>query len=253
MISICFTYFRSLTLANFRAALTSIRQQSLSPVSEIVILDNNTEDSVEAIQSEIDALAFPVPTRFYSVKHGDPTKTHSWSTNEVIKRAIDPWILFTRADYILDFGLVNRFYEITQRYNPDWNGFVTGLVRHMHVDIGACEKTNWRVEGTSALLTLPGITENHTLIDSGVWLARKDAFNTVHGLNESLSAWGHAQTHFQYKLHAIGTEFVQIQEPLFFHPLHSAHRDLALAHEQLAAQGVDLKEMWKRYSGRSPY
>ena len=253
MISVCFTYFRSLALANLRAALYSVRQQDLSSVERIIIVDNNTEDAVESIQNEIDALAFPVPTMLHSHKHGDETKTHPWSTNEAVRHATAPWVLFSRADYILDFNLLSRFSAVVRERPQTWDGFVTANVFHLNADIAACEATPWRGSGVSALRALPGIEEDHTVIDSGVWLARKESFARVHGLNESLSAWGHAQTHFQYKLFATGTEFIRIPEPLFFHPRHSAPRDLALAHEQLAQQGVELKEMWRRYAGRSPY
>jgi GT2 family glycosyltransferase len=97
------------------------------------------------------------------------------------------------------------------------------------------------------------VRETYTVIDSGVWMARRAAFWHVGGLDEALAAWGHAQTHFQWKLHTSGVEFVRIPEILFYHPLHAAERDIALAHEQLRGIGIDIHKMWERYEGAKPY
>lgn len=82
---------------------------------------------------------------------------------------------------------------------------------------------------------------------------RKSAWKAVGGMNESLTAWGHAQTDFQYRLWKSGVEFVRIPEVLFWHPAHGGEKDIDLAHRQLAASGGDLKMMWTRYEGTSPY
>jgi hypothetical protein len=55
MMTICFVYFKSLTLANLAASLFSIRQQDFSRVKALVVVDNNTEDSAQDIQTCIDA------------------------------------------------------------------------------------------------------------------------------------------------------------------------------------------------------
>lgn len=253
MITICFTYFRSLGLANLEAALYSVRQQDLTYVDELVIVDNNTVDQEHEIQSVIDLLAFPVPVRLLSIKHGDPSKTHSWSTNVAIRATKTPWILVCRADYILDFELLSRFFSIVTSHPYNWNGFVTGNVYHLRVDLSKCEQTKWRVIGPQALLKLRGIEENYTCIDSGVWLTNRQVFDQVNGLEETLTVWGHAQTHFQHKLYRTGTEFVRIPEVMFYHPRHSAPRDINVAHQQLQEQGINLKELWERYPGVQPY
>lgn len=256
MITICFTYFRSLALINLEAALFSVQAQDLSNVEKIIVVDNNTYDSVEEIQAVIDLQQFSVPVELLSFKHGDPTRTHSWSTNVAVRAAQTPWVLFTRADYILDFTLIQRFQEIVHTKEYDlhgvWRGFITSNAYHLYVDIGVCEQTPWRLD-PRILRDLSGKEEDYTIVDTGVWMSRRDSFNDVDGLNERLSAWGHAQTHFQWKLFQSGVEFVRIPEPLFFHPRHSAEREIEVAHEQLREQGIDLKKMWSRYHGVSPY
>src|SRR5258708_2152204 len=98
-----------------------------------------------------------------------------------------------------------------------------------------------------------GTEFDYTLIDAGVWMARKDAFRRVDGMDEGMTAWGHAQTDFQHRLWKAGTEFVRVPETLFWHPFHGGHRDIDVAHAQLVAKGGDLKAMWSRYEGVSPY
>lgn len=252
-VTICFTYFRSLGLANLQAALYSISKQDLSRVESIVVVDNNTDDPLEEIIAVIDGMSFAAPVNVHSFKHGDATKTHSWSTNYAVSRAFTPWILVTRADYLLDFDIVARFMGVVDAMPSDWIGFVTGNVYHLNVDVGVCEQSVWRSIGPRALRVFPGAEESYTCIDAGVWMLRRRAFNQVCGLDESLNAWGHAQTHFQYRLHQNGVAFVRIPESLFYHPLHSAPRDIELAHRQLQERGIDIHELWARYEGAQPY
>lgn len=246
MITICFTYFKSLTLANLAAALYSIRRQDLSKVKEIVIIDNDTQDSAHEIRTVANALAFPVPVRVLSFKHGDSLKTHSWSSNKAIDEVTTPWLLFTRADYLLHFDLLKKFAQRT----PNWNGFITSNGCHLQSDIGECEKTNWRVDGPGLF---HGIEFDYTVIDTGVWMARKAAVDLAGGFDERLNAWGHSQTEFQYRLHATGVEFVRIPETLFYHPLHSAPRDLSVGNQQLREHGIDIHELWARHLGARQY
>ena len=252
-LTICFTYFKSLSLSNLEAALYTVRQQDLPRVQSIIIVDNDSPDERQSIQNIINDMQFPVPVELLSFKHGDATKTHSWSTNVAISHATTPWVLFTRADYLLDFNLLLKFYEVMASKPRDWDGFITGNVYHLQPDIGACNTINWRRFGPSELRALPGTEEQYMVIDAGVWMIRRQAHQRVGGLDESLTAWGHAQTHFQYKLHQTGTEFVRIPQPLFFHPMHGAPRDISLAHQQLQERGINIKELWARYEGVQPY
>jgi len=251
-ITICLTYFKSLSLANLEAALYSVRQQDLPRVGYIVVVDNNTDDSAESIQGVIDRLNFPVPVRLISYKHGDPNKTHSWSTNVAIRQATTEWVLFTRADYLLDFNILLQFVGVIASKPKDWDGFITGRVYHLHLDIAACNTVNWQYD-SHRLLTLPGKAEDYTLIDTGVYAVCRSAFERVGGMNENLTAWGHAQTHFQWKLYKSGTEFVEIPDLFFYHPAHGGMKDINVAHEQLQREGIDIKELWRRYEGEQPY
>jgi len=253
MITICFTYFKSLSLAHFQAALYSISRQDLRDVKELIIVDNDTGDSIETMESILADLKLSIPYRLYSYRHSDPVKTHAWSTNAAVYEVVTPWVLFSRADYILDFNLLSSFTEVVRQRGEDWHGFVTGNVYHLNVDIARCEEAQWRQYGPQILRALPGREETYMHIDAGVWLSRKDTFDRVGGLDERLTAWGHAQTQFQFQLHQSGVEFHRIPLPLFFHPQHAAERDLAVAHEQLASIGVKPRDLWARYEGPKPY
>lgn len=245
MITICFVYFRCLTLAHLEAALYSLRQQDFACFKEIFVLDNNSLDSAELIQKTLDSLAFPVPITLRSYKHGDLTKTHSWSTNIAVSEVTTPWVFFTRADYLLAPGTLRQFAAVR-------DGFVTSRGCHLNIDIAECDQRPWRQYGAQMLETL-GTVYDYTCIDSGVWMTRKAVFDSVGGLDESLTAWGHAQTHFQWKLHNAGVQCHQLNDVLFFHPQHGGEKNMDLAHQQLAQTGVDLRVMWARYAGPRVY
>jgi hypothetical protein len=248
-VTICVTYFRSLTLANLAAALYSVKQQDMTFIDSVILVDNATADTEEEIHTVLDEVSFTVPVSLHSFKHGDSTRTHSWSTNRAVELVLTPWVFFTRADYLLTFEAVEKIIAVAGAKPNRWNGFVTGNGCHLNIDVEACECTAWRIEGPR----FSGVEYDYTCIDAGVWLARKDAFDRVGGLDESLTAWGHAQTHFQHKLFQAGTEFVRVPEVLFYHPAHGGAKDLEVAHAQLAQQGVTIGEMWARYDGPKPY
>jgi hypothetical protein len=249
-LTICCTYFKSLGLANLDAALYSVRQQDLSRVHELVLVDNDTADRQQAILDRVAAHAFPMPARVYSFKHGDPMRTHSWSSNVAVRASATPWILMTRADYLLDREFLRRCVAVAADKPDDWDGFVTSNGCHLAADIAHCEAADWRRCGPGVMR---GTHFDYTATDAGVWMARRSAFDRVGGLDESLTAWGHAQTDFQYRLHATGTEFVRIPQTMFWHPWHAAPRDLALAHAQLRAKGIEPRTLWARHEGGSPY
>lgn len=253
MVDVVLTYFRSLTLVNLTAALHSVRGQDLSLVHSIIVVDNNTDDSLESIQNEIDEQDFPVPVRLSSYKHGDESKTHSWSTNVAVREATAPWVLFTRADYVLDASITKRFADVVHSKPNGWDGFVTAHGYHLQQDVMSYEDSGWRANGAAALHRYPGAEMNYAQIDSGVWSLRRATFARVGGLCEDLTAWGHAQTHFQHKLFQDGVEFVVIPEVLFYHPMHGGPRDIVLAHQQLQNLGVDVRDLWSRFDGVKPY
>lgn len=248
------TYFKSLTLDHLRAALHGVRKQAfLQQVQELVVVDNDTTDTQPEIAAAINEAQLGIPTRLLSYKHGDASRTHSWSTNMAVRAAATNWIFYTRADYILNPAMLVRCLNAVASRSLGWDGFVTGDCFWLHVGIDAVDQTGWRQEGAQALHRLPGTVAAHSVIDSGVWMTTRAAFERVGGLEEGLTAWGHAQTHFQWKLHRAGTEMVRLPEVLYYHPHHGAHRDLALANEQLRAQGHDIRDLWARYEGENPY
>jgi hypothetical protein len=250
MVTICLTYFRSLTLANLSAALYSVRQQDLSRVSAIVVIDNNTDDDPKDIWAVIDALQFPVPTHLTSHKHGDLSKTHAWSTNVAVSAVKTPWIIFTRADYLLDADAVTLFLDAA----TDDNRFIVGGYCDVMLDAQRCENLGWRASGVDVLR--PRREYDHVLIDSGVWCASRRLFESVGGLDERLTAWGHAQTHFQHKLFEAGAEFVRVPKVLFYHVQHgyATPKDITLAHQQLKdVTGLAVQELWERHAGPKVY
>jgi hypothetical protein len=251
--TVCFAYFKSLTLAHLEASLLTLAMQDPSNVDEILILDNDTTDPTDDIRRVVDMLRFPVPVKFISIKHGDPTATHAWSTNQLVYGARSRWVFFTRADYLLEADALSSMLDVVARHTPEWDGFVTGDCYHLNPDLTECDAHEWRERGVGCLRHLPGALADYTKIDSGVWLGRTESFRRVEGLDERLSAWGHAQTHFQHKLYQSGTEFVKVPRVLFYHPRHAAPRDLAVAHAQLAEVGADLRAMWDRHEGVNPY
>lgn len=246
MITICLTYYRSLTLANLEAALYSVRQQNLTGVREILIVDNNTDDAETDILDVIDSMGFPVPARLLSLKHGDRAKTHAWSTNVAVRAAQTEWVLFTRADYLLAFDAVERFLAAL----TDEPSFIVGGYYDVHVDIAAVEQTAWRQQGPSVLHPM-GREYFHTVIDSGVWCTTRSVVEQVGGLDERLVAYGHAQTYFQHQVYCAGVPFVRVPEVLFYHPRHDydVARNLPVAHDELVAIGGDLVACWARYDG----
>lgn len=253
MITICLTYFKSLTLKNLDAALYSVRQQDLSRVREVVLVDNDTEDSPENIAAVVATHNFPIEVNLYSYKHGDEKKTHSWSSNAAVSYVKTPWIFFTRADYILDFGIVERLSVVTDSRRPSWPGFITSSGYHLAVDIGEVETQPWKTQGARILHSMQGTQFDYTVIDSGVWMTQRSAIDFIGGWDEELTAWGHAQTEFQSRLYNSGVEFVKVPEVLFYHPMHAGPRDLELANRQLKTQGIKIQELWARYDGVNPY
>lgn len=250
MITICFTYFRNLSLTNLAAALYSISKQDLSRVERIVIVDNNTDDASQNIQNIISSSELPTPVMFISTKHGDLKKTHAWSTNFAVARAETPWVFFTRADYLLDFDVIKKFVAVIDSRAEDWDGFIVSNGRHLGQSVERCEQFPWRSMGPHIF---NGVDYDYTEIDSGVWMMRTGTFHLVGGLDERLSAWGHSQTEFQHRVYLAGIEFVRIKETLFFHPSHGGSKDIDLANLQLTQQHMDLRSMWARYHGVSPY
>ncbi len=243
-ITIAFTYFKSLTMLNFEASLKSVAAQDMDQVESIVIVDNDSPDSLAEIWALVNDIGFKVPVNLLSYKHGDKDKTHSWSANTAVRRAYSPWVFFTRADYLLDPSIVSKFADTMRQHPQSWTGFITSQGKHLDVDVTHC---------LGGLAHLPGSVIDYTKIDSGVWMTRRDTFESAGGFNENLTAWGHQQTLFQHAIYELGTEFVCLPEVLFYHPLHSAPRDIEVSHKQLWEAGHNIRDLWARHEGAKPY
>jgi hypothetical protein len=243
-ITICMTYFKSLTLDNLAVALASVRQQDLSRVAKLVLVDNDTADTPESISAGVNALNFPMPVKLQSYKHGYATLTHAWSTNAAVQEVDTPFIFFTRADYVLEPSLLAKLTPVVTGKAPC---FATSHGSHLPYGVEEYQKRGWQQA------VADGSPFDYTAIDAGVWMLPAYAFRLVGGLDQMLTAWGHAQTEFQHRLHLRGIIFSVVPEVLFVHPWHAAPRDIVVAHAQLTANGIDVRDMWKRYHGASPY
>lgn len=253
-VTIALVHFKAVTLAHLEASLFSVRMLAgLESVRELVVVDNDTVDSEADILATIAALDFPIQTRLVWSKHGDPSRTHAWSTNEAVRQARAPWVLMTRADYLLHADLLVEMRAAVAQGGDDWDGVVVPDGYHLASDLAACEAVSWRRDGLDVLRALPGVAYDHGIVDSGVWMARRATCERVGGLDERLTAWGHAQTEFQHRLHLAGVPFARVSRVLVHHPRHDGERDLALAHAQLAERGVDVRAPWVRYHGKAPY
>jgi len=250
-VTICLVYFRSLTLSNLEAALYSVRQQDMTRVNSVVVIDNNTDDSIKSIQHLIERTDFHVPVYFSSFKHKDSSKTHAWSTNAAVERVETSWIFFTRADYLLEFDAVEKCVAAISHENQ----FIVGGYYDVGLDVHRCEQLSWRRDGPTVLRP-HGREFDHVMIDSGVWLTSREVFNRVGGMDESMTVWGHAQTVFQHKIHQAGVEFVRVPSIVFYHTAHGYEvpRDHGAATLQLESMGLNIRELWARYDGPdNPY
>jgi hypothetical protein len=246
--SICFVFFRGLTLEHLDAAWFSVMKQEMLHVHSIYFLDNNTEYPEEAIRAVINRYPWPVPVVFKSVKHGDPTKTQSWSVNHVCQMAAPgQWIFFTRADYILNFDAVRRMRaEILDRPTWDHRRFVSGWCWQMAYDREArntpevldIEQYHWRERGMTALLDHPyGFKFHETDQDAGVWFTKQDFLAEAGWMNEGLVSWGYQQSTFQRALTRIGITCSAVEDYLFAHQHHYAERDFDKARAEYNAHG----------------
>lgn len=235
--TLALVHFRAVDLRYLEMALYSvIWQRGLAThVHEIMILDNDTEESSEALATIVGwaLLVSPVPIRVVRLKHGEEAKRcQSWSVNECFRQmrpqSGDDWLLFTRSDYLLDQTLLEKFAH--QQKPGAWPRFITSYAYHMAFDergdqrvegMRDIEPTCWRWQGTQVLLEqVNGWKVDSSDKDAGVWLTRKRHWEEVGGLNEKLVSWGLQQTVFQQALAAKGVEMVQIPEYLFFHQHH---------------------------------
>ena len=245
MIGVGFIHFRTLTQDHLDAAWFTLSRQDFTDVAHVVFLDNNTGDDPAAITAVLDRYPLPVPRILCFSKHGVPTRTQSWSVNEVARLVQAEWLFLTRTDFLLDDDCLRRFRMKRDNREDSWRGFVTSYCHQMGYD-DALSNTDalaphsypeaaWRTDprGVASLVgQVPACYFHATDQDAGVWLTRRALVQEVGGLNERMVSWGYQQQAFQRALRRHHVEIVNIHEYLFHHQHHAAPRDFTRAHEE---------------------
>lgn len=240
--AICFVHFSTVSLSHLDAAWYALSRQSFNGITRIYFLDNNSPHDPEDIHAVLRRYPIPVPVIFESDKHGDPTRTHSWSMNRVFGMSHEPWVLFCRSDYLMADTLVDKFLSTLATFaGDDWGGFVTSYMVGLPDTPSYLEPTApWRTEGAQALmLTLGNVLYTLTDADAGVWLTERRLVVASRGWDEALQSWGWQQTIWQRGMRAVGAEIITIPEPLYFHMFHPVpnRSNLAASDAERKAQG----------------
>jgi hypothetical protein len=244
MIDVAFIYFRTTTLQHLDQAWYSLSKQDFFGVRSVHFIDNNTPDAPVDIEAVVKRYPLSVPVFLHYEKHGDSTKTHSWSINEACRQVSAPWMFFTRSDYLLDFDCLRRFKREVDHRGGNWRGFVTSHCYQMgcdaqlsntdvFVDLDAKYPT-WRTEGPQQFVGKePAALFHSTDSDAGVWMTSPAWIKQVGGANEQMTSWGYQQSIMQRALRTrAGVEMLAIPEYLFFHLHHAAPRDFAQAQHE---------------------
>jgi len=238
MLSIVFTFYRTLTLEDLeRATYSLVHQERLHELAdEIVFVDNNTlYEPVEILEvTEPYFRSFPV--RYHFEKHGDSDKRHSWSANYGIRAARNERVFFTRADYIL---MEDCLWKMAEAAGEGLN-FVSGWCWQMGYDQQAqstetpppYEAYAWRTN-VRWLLQYPYAFKFHqTHEDAGVFATCKEAMEKGGWYDEAMINFGYQQSTLQRRMRQAGVKMWALQEYLFCHQHHEANRDFRLAQEE---------------------
>jgi hypothetical protein len=249
-LTVAFIYFRTLTLEHLDAEwFTLSRQSSWRGVTEVLFLDNNTDDDPRAIAEVLDRYPVPVPVRTCFEKHGQRDRTQSWSVNYCMREALTPWVLLTRADFLLEYNLVETLVgerDMRTETRPEWDGFLTTYCHQMGCDAQLSNSdvlsrhsrrdAPWRTDpsGPASLVGQePACYFHDTNVDAGVWLTRRRLWEASGGLNERMVSWGYQQQAWQRSLLRLGTEVVNLPWYGFHHQHHAAPRDFQQAAREL--------------------
>lgn len=248
MIDIAFIFFRTLRLEHLDAAWYSLSRQDFTGVQSVQFLDNNTEYTEAEIEAVLVRYPLPVPLVIHYAKHGDPTKTQSWSCNKAVSLCSADWVFLMRADFLIDDDCLARFVESRDLFSmmSGDRSFVTSWCQQMGYD-DALSNTDalaaytlpdapWRTDpkGLKGLVgTVPSHMFQSTDKDAGVWLIKRELVSEVGGLNERMSSWGYQQQVFQRALMRAGVQIIVIPDYLFHHQHHYAVRDFEQAAREL--------------------
>lgn len=237
MLSIVFTFYRTLDLTHLERALYSVsRQEGLCELAdELVFVDNNTVYEPGEIRSVVE-LYFQEPfVSYHFMKHGDSTRRHSWSANYGIRAARNERVFFTRADYIL---MEDCLYKMAAQ--AEGLSFVSGWCWQMGYDRQAestetpppYEAYGWRTN-VRYLLQYPYAFEfPETDQDAGVYVTSREAMEKGGWYDEAMINFGYQQSTLQRKMRKAGVKMWAIPEFLFCHQHHEADRDFDRARKE---------------------
>ena len=234
MLTVIFIYFRTLTLDHLDAAWFSLSQQDLTSVEEIIVLDNNTDDAPDAIRDRLDHYPVSVPVRVVSEKHGDPRRTHCWSSNRAFELSTTDNLFVTRADFLLNPDCLARFRAAQVReaamFTTSWCHQMGCDASLSNTDVLADHSkpdAGWRTDPRGAASLVGAVPANHfhaTDVDAGVYLTYQSVWVVVGRFNESMVGWGVNQQDWQRRIARHRLHLTVIPDYLFHHQHHYAPR-----------------------------
>ena len=238
MLSIVFTFYRTLDLNHLERAITSLAKQTIWPLNdpkdELLFVDNNTEYDEADIRGVIEP-HFKYPfLNYHSCKHGDPNKRHSWSANYGIRHARNSKIFFTRADYILMEDAIEKMDAIWKegRFVSGWC-WQMGCKRQEVAD-RLClvydkdpeyESYAWRSNVRNLLQHPNAHSFPETDMDAGTYMTSKAAMKVGGWYDEAMIGFGYQQSTLQRRMAEGGIAMMVVPEYLFCHQHHEAERD----------------------------
>lgn len=245
MIDVAFIFFRTLRLEHLDAAWFTLSRQDFTDVGRVIVIDNNTEYSPAEIEAVLDRYPIPVPRILSYQKHGDRTKTQSWSCNLAARTATNEWLFLTRADFLLNPECLTMLRNERDQYGAG-RMFITSWCHQMAYD-NQLSNTDalapyslpdaaWRTDllGPRGLVgQVPGVYFQETHVDAGVWLIRRSLVDEAGGLNERMVSWGYQQQVFQRRLRdSMNVDIRVIPDYLFHHQHHAAPRNVMVANAE---------------------
>lgn len=249
MIDLAFIFFRTLRLEHLDAAWYTLARQDFTDVGRVLFIDNNTAYAAEEIERVLNRYPIPVPRILCWQKHGDSSRTQSWSCNYAARTATADWLFLTRADFLLNYECLTLL-RAERDSAPHDRVFITSWCHQMAYD-NQLSNTDalapysepgapWRTDplGPRGLIgNVPGLFFQDTHVDAGVWLIKRSLVAEAGGLNEKMVSWGFQQQAFQRKLaYSLGVDIRVIPDYLFHHQHHAAPRDFYKANAELSLE-----------------
>ena len=245
MLSIVFTFYRTLDLKHLERALCSLSMQTaLDQATELVFVDNNTNYAPVEIENVVREYEELLPeVKYHFMKHGQSDRCHSWSANYGIRAAENDLVFFTRADYILMEDCLER---MLAGMRDEQMAFMSGWCYQMACQRGGepyemeppYEAFGWRDNVRNLLLWPHAHLFHETDKDAGTYLTTRTAVAAGGWYDELMVSFGYQQSTLQRQMSNAGVRMEAIQEFLFCHQHHEADRDFARArHEYMRSRG----------------